>query len=256
MKTEMSDKQQRLKEVYDYVRKRFDVHTQEDFAESIDYSRSVISSALNGNEKYLTTNLFEKICEVYKETFNLEYLLEGKGSLLQIREELFVDEQEELKELRRKAKAYDELMERDGTIASEGYMYVVETRPRVPLRAANGNLRKWYAGENRHLCEQKPLIQQFPPYQFTLLVSSNSMKPYIDTGDIIACAEISKIVSYGDVYILDTDGEVLIRRVFESPDHPDQYRLVPDNKEYPDILLDRSAVQDLFRVVGLLRVEI
>ena len=137
----------------------------------------------------------------------------------------------------------------------ENYMYT-ETRPRVPLRAANGNLRKWYAGENRHLCEQKPLIQQFPPYQFTLLVSSNSMKPYIDTGDIIACAEISKIVSYGDVYILDTDGEVLIRRVFEADGQPDHYRLVPDNKEYPEIILDRSAVRGIYRVVGLLRVEI
>ena len=137
----------------------------------------------------------------------------------------------------------------------ENYMYT-ETRPRVPLRAANGNLRKWYAGENRHLCEQKPLVQQFPPYQFTLLVSSNSMKPYIDTGDIIACAEIQRIISFGDVYILDTDGEVLIRRVFEADGQPDHYRLVPDNKEYPEIILDRSAVRGIYRVVGLLRVEI
>ena len=132
---------------------------------------------------------------------------------------------------------------------------LVETRPRIPLRAATGNLREYYAGDKRHLCEQKPLVQQFPPYNFTLLVCSNSMRPYIDTGDIIACAEIAQIISFGDVYILDTDGEVLIRRVFES-DTPDRYRLVPDNKEYPEILLDRTAIKGIYRAVGLLRVEI
>ena len=142
-------------------------------------------------------------------------------------------------------------MEQDGAMAADGLM-LVETRPRIPLKAASGNIREYYAGAMRHLCEQKPLVQQFPNYNFTLLVCSNSMKPYIDTGDIIACAEISAIISFGDVYILDTDGEVLIRRVFEAEGQPDQYRLVPDNKEYPEIILDRSSVRGIYRVVGLL----
>ena len=145
-----------------------------------------------------------------------------------------------------------ERMVKHESTAPEGYMYV-ETRPRIPLKAAAGNIREWYAGKNRHLCEQKPLVQQFQSYQFTLLVCSNSMNPYINTGDIIACAEMPRIISYGDVYILDTDGEVLIRRVFEAEGQPEKYKLVPDNKEYPEILIDRADVNDVYRVVGILR---
>jgi hypothetical protein len=46
----MIERQKRLKEVYDHLRKYFGVHTQTDFADAIKYSRPVISSALNGNE--------------------------------------------------------------------------------------------------------------------------------------------------------------------------------------------------------------
>ena len=78
----MIDRQKRLKEVYDYLRKYFGVHTQTDFAEAIEYTRPVISSALNGNEAYLTDKLFGAICEKYPGVFSLDYLLYGEGDLL------------------------------------------------------------------------------------------------------------------------------------------------------------------------------
>jgi hypothetical protein len=39
-------------------------------------------SELNGNEKYLTENLFRSVCAAYPGVFNLDYLLTGNGSLL------------------------------------------------------------------------------------------------------------------------------------------------------------------------------
>ena len=77
----MTNRQERLTEVYDHLREHHGIHTQTDFATALGYSRPVISSALNGNELALTDKLFQKVCEVYPE-FNLEYLLTGKGSLL------------------------------------------------------------------------------------------------------------------------------------------------------------------------------
>lgn len=78
----MSNKQKRLQEVYDHLRRWYGIHTQTDFANSMRYSRNAISLALNGNEKYLTDKLFKNICEAYPGKFNLEYLLTGNGNLL------------------------------------------------------------------------------------------------------------------------------------------------------------------------------
>ena len=78
----MNERQKRLIEVYDYVRQYFGIHTKSGFAEAIDYGRTSLSAALNGNEKYLSDNLFENICKTYPGVFNLGYLITGEGSLL------------------------------------------------------------------------------------------------------------------------------------------------------------------------------
>ena len=90
----MIERQKRLKEVYEHLRKYFGVHTQTDFADAIKYSRPVISSALNGNEDYLTDKLFKNICDAYQDVFNLDYLLNGNGQLLTLREEVTNEELE------------------------------------------------------------------------------------------------------------------------------------------------------------------
>jgi transcriptional regulator with XRE-family HTH domain len=78
----MKERQKRLKEVYEYVRRFFGIHTQEDFAKSLHKSRNAVTLALNGNEKYLTDNLFTNICEAFQGVFDLNYLLTGDGTLL------------------------------------------------------------------------------------------------------------------------------------------------------------------------------
>ena len=84
----MIGRQKRLKEVYEHLRKYYGIHTQSDFAHELGYSRPFISSALNGNEDYLTDKLFKTICEAYRDVFNLDYLLTGNGYLLTVREEV------------------------------------------------------------------------------------------------------------------------------------------------------------------------
>ncbi len=75
-------RKERLNEVYEYVRKHFPIHTQTDFADRLKYNRTYISSAMNGNERYLTDKLFTNICEAFPGVFNLDYLLTGEGELL------------------------------------------------------------------------------------------------------------------------------------------------------------------------------
>ena len=78
----MNKKQDRLKEVYEYIRMHYGIHTQADFAQTLQISRPAMSAAMNGNEAYLTKNLFTKICAAFPNTFSLDYLLNGEGSLL------------------------------------------------------------------------------------------------------------------------------------------------------------------------------
>ena len=84
----MLERQKRLEEVYDYLRGHYGVHTKAGFADSIGYARAYISSAINGNEKYLTDKLFVNISEAYPGVFDLNYLLTGSGNLLTVEEDV------------------------------------------------------------------------------------------------------------------------------------------------------------------------
>lgn len=87
----MNERQKRLIEVYEHLRKFYGVHTKSQFAEVLGYGRTSLSSALNGNEDYLTDKLFKTICEAYRNVFNLNYLLTGNGHLLTTEEEVVSD---------------------------------------------------------------------------------------------------------------------------------------------------------------------
>ena len=89
-------RKERLKEVYEHLRRHFGIHTQIDFAKAIGLTRPAVSSAMNGNESYLTDSLFKKICAAYQGVFNLDYLLTGNGTLLTVDEEIKSSEIEQV----------------------------------------------------------------------------------------------------------------------------------------------------------------
>ena len=78
----MKERQKRLIEVYEYLRRYFGIHTKTGFAEALHYGRTSMSAAMNGDEKYLSDSLFKNICTTYPGVFNLDYLLTGEGTLL------------------------------------------------------------------------------------------------------------------------------------------------------------------------------
>ena len=88
----MNERQKRLIEVYEHLRRYFGIHTKTGFAESLHYGRTSLSAAMNGDESYLTDNLFKNICDAYPGTFNLDYLLNGEGDLLTIEEDVHNEE--------------------------------------------------------------------------------------------------------------------------------------------------------------------
>jgi len=100
----MNERQKRLNEVYEHLRKFYGIHTQSDFANALRKSRNAITLALNGDEKYLTNKLFKNICEAYKGVFNLDYLLTGNGQLITHEEDARIGMHEQVKtEMEQKA---------------------------------------------------------------------------------------------------------------------------------------------------------
>jgi hypothetical protein len=79
---EDKERAKRLNEVYRYLYTNKGVVSQTLFASQIGVQRSALSAAMNGNKLYLTNNLFMKVCAAYPDTFDLDYLLTGEGSLL------------------------------------------------------------------------------------------------------------------------------------------------------------------------------
>lgn len=92
----MNERQKRLIEVYEHLRKYYGIHTKTGFAEALHYGRTSMSAAMNGDEKYLTDSLFKNICEAYRGVFNIDYLLTGEGQLLTIEEEVTNEELEKM----------------------------------------------------------------------------------------------------------------------------------------------------------------
>ena len=76
------DRKNRLKEVYKHLQSVGKIHTQKGFADALGKAEGTISKAFNGDEKALTDNLFVQITLAFPDTFSLDYLLTGEGSLL------------------------------------------------------------------------------------------------------------------------------------------------------------------------------
>ena len=71
----------RLSAVYDYLRYVKIVSNQKDFAAKIGINKASMSSAMNGEDKYLTTGLFGRIHNSFPQ-FNKAWLLTGEGEML------------------------------------------------------------------------------------------------------------------------------------------------------------------------------
>ncbi|MDR1199282.1 MAG: hypothetical protein LBK94_09795 [Prevotellaceae bacterium] len=74
-------KTEKLNEVYEYIRTLGEIHTKKDFANKIEFDKANLSSAFNGDERYLTDGLFKKICEKYPDLFNVNYFLKDEGKM-------------------------------------------------------------------------------------------------------------------------------------------------------------------------------
>lgn len=229
----MKDRQKRLTQVYDYLRQFYGIHTQTDFAAAIKYSRPVVSSALNGNVSYLTDNLFEGICSAFPGLFNLNYLLNGEGTLI---EGSVYSEKEQEKEV----------VANDLPIQSE-----TKGKPYYNVDFTLG-----FDVLLNDQTQNPDYLIDFPPYNDCdcwCNAHGNSMYPTIASGDIVALKRIDDI-SYlinGEIYaIVTSNGLRTIKRI---RDNGTTFTLIADNKEVGNQDIPKELVTHAYLVRGTIK---
>ena len=124
-------------------------------------------------------------------------------------------------------------------------------RPRIPMTVAAGSIGGFADGVKSYECEQIPVINAFPSYDYTMIVKGSSMEPKYEGGDEIAIKKVTDYIEWGKVYVLDTRDGAVIKRIYDAQD---KYRCVSYNKEYPDFEINKADVFGVYKVVGLIRI--
>lgn len=217
----MIERQNRLKEVYEHLRLYYGIHTQTDFANALHKSRNSVTLALNGNELYLTDKFFKSICAAFPGVFNIDYLLNGEGTLLldKVEPVRYVDERKGIPYFNVDFAAGFNIMENDQTTLPA---YYIDFRP-------YNDCDCWC---NAH---------------------GNSMYPTIASGDIVAMKEIKdfQYLINGEIYgIVTTNGLRTIKRI---RDNGKTITLIPDNKSVAEQTIPKNLLAKVFLIKGCLK---
>lgn len=234
------DKTNRLNSVYRHLYSIGKVQSKSDFAKKIGYGRANTSSALNGDERYLTDNFFSLVASAFNE-IDLDWLLTGKGSML-----VSIDGAMPIQNTNNST---------DKSEAQEAENQSSELRPRIPIEVAAGSLAVIAEnGVSRQDCEMFPKIGQFPSYDFTTFVRGDSMEPKFERGAEIACKRVngSGFIQWGRVHVLDTSQGAVIKQIY---DEEDSIRCKSFNPIYPDFLVPKEEIYSINLVVGKLTFE-
>jgi transcriptional regulator with XRE-family HTH domain len=149
---------------------------------------------------------------------------------------------------------------RDWLLFGEGNMYHDEevtvelpigTKPRLPRVLSEGHLADYFEGAKRHLCQEKPIITQFPDYDFSLFLKTDRMAPNYRRGDELFFKKTS-IIEPGNCFLLDTAEGPKFKKIYPEED---SIRCVSYNREeYPDFSIPRKLVYAYYKCVGALRI--
>lgn len=166
----------------------------------------------------ITSDVIEKAIKSYP-NLSIEWLITGQGGML-----------------------------KSNTITTQ-----VQTRPRIPLTAAAGSLTEASEGITIADCEQMPIVQLIPSYDFTIALKGDSLYPKYESGDEVACKRIDQtsFIQWGKLHVLDTSQGVVAKRIY---DDGDKIRCVSYNPEYPDFSIDKREIYSISLVVGLIRI--
>lgn len=262
-----------IKKAFDYLVFKGDVTTRADFADAISYNRTNLSSAMNGNEKYLSDSLMGKIAQAFP-VFDKNWLLTGEGAMLKVpaatmspypADEMVSQatpteamrdgvnvitdaESVDLSEL--PVKVVEEIKaEVAEEIKREESIIIVSPE----VASTPGTNIKNYIKDKGDELERMYLGDLLPAgVNIAERVRKTSMFPSFQPGDWIFVKFINKDnITDGDTYYFDFNTRpTMIRKVKLEGD---DLRLIAKNSQFGDIIIKRDEINNIGDIVGMFR---
>lgn len=188
-------------------------------------SKSNMSRATKGDEKYLTYSFLKKFCDKFN-VFNETWLLTGEGSML--------NEPETIKKVPTNRKTFDPI-------------YDIQTVPIYDSVATLGLVEVFNGSENGNVLDYLS-IPNLPKSDGAIFMTGDSMYPILKSGDIVALKIIHKSdIIYGEMHYIEYYSEYgdiefkTIKYIKKSDLGKDYITLVSQNQHHEpkDILLSK-----------------
>lgn len=206
---------------------------QKELAELLECNKSYLSQILNGSVA-ISDNFINKVCSL-DSRINKDWIYTGVGSMAEgIPADLSTK------------KINDAPIEKSEEI------------PVIPADLYNEPEVDVYEYILDQETDMAPAVKQFPKTDMYYRIKSKAMEPSICAGDMLALAAYpvgcERIVP-GDPYSVDTNTNGLVTRLLYN--HPDGFLARSYNPEkYPDFVISREEIIRVFRIVGLLRINV
>ena len=212
---EISDRIIALNQCYQKALSTGKVHNKKEFAELVGISRTSMSSAFNGDERYLTDSLVSKVSSCI-EKLELETMFPSIQSIQQ-------------------------KYESQATI------------PVIPTGARAGTLGDFAEGVKEYDCER--MISPIKGADFAIQVTGDSMSPEYPNGSQIIIKKISaEFIAWGNVFCLDTNDGAIIKQVFPTDDES-VIECRSLNPAYPPFMIKRDLINGWYRVLMCLSLK-
>lgn len=212
---EISDRINALNQCYQKALSMGKVHNKKEFSELVGISRTSMSSAFNGDERYLTDSLISKVSGCI-ETLELETMFPSIQSIQQ---------------------KYESQV----------------TIPVIPTGARAGTLGDFAEGVQEYDCER--MVSPIKGADFAIQVTGESMSPEYPNGSHIIIKKISaEFISWGNVFCLDTNDGAIIKQVYPTDDDSIiECRSL--NPAYPPFKIKKDLINGWYRVLMCLSLK-
>ena len=212
---EISDRITALNQCYQKALSTGKVHNKKEFAELVGISRTSMSSAFNGDERYLTDSLISKVSGCI-EKLELETMFPSIQSIQQ---------------------KYESQV----------------TIPVIPTGARAGTLGDFAEGVQEYDCER--MVSPIKGADFAIQVTGESMSPEYPNGSHIIIKKISaEFISWGNVFCLDTNDGAIIKQVYPTDDDSFiECRSL--NPAYPPFKVKKDLINGWYRVLMCLSLK-